>query len=904
MNCASVTVYDLPQSAASVIGATSANLDLPTGFSFALSKSAQALTDANKFELESVTAFAIPHTPINDAIFADFIHPQKIDKGDGVLRALAQQEGRPLRFDRVAVLGNTFEGWELELRRTQEHWADLATKTFIKDIDFGSYLISKPAIEGNWLTPAYEGDVTAPDFVTNPAVYFPLIDYGGWVDETLPPQGQEDLRVKVVGAEDFRPWYFLSYALKAGFCKFGWTIEGLIFEADAFRRLLVYDLIADYYKAGAKVEYGGRVRGSNTADYNFSDAQVNLSQIMRFDNTIYAQTAYTVPSFVVGGTMAAIRNPLELAINWRFKFIGRIQNTNAFDVILNFAIYELDNTGPNFPNFYLNGNVLTTPVQYTVPANSTQFVVFEQECIIQAGQRAVMNSRHSKVNGDDVLSGITIKKGSHIDIEPASKCLMTGDEIVVSQMVNRERTVMDLLKAAVHLIGGRIDENPDTKTIMLHPERLSDYFGDNVPGFILDEQPAVNLKNLVVVDSTKQAQTRTALKRYTRISFADSTDAYIDELPFVEPPQSRKIENSPDLPDEVEEIKNPLFEPTIEGQPKGLASYAMPLPYLPRLYDNTDGQRSFDIGPRILYNYGIVKQINPNPFRPGATPSDANPGFFFNEQANTAFTGFYTEFGYASMLPTWKLDPDSAVNLTFSAPGPDYFTIFHLAQLQRRKRGTLVEVLLWMRMRDYVSYNFRPLYKLEISGIDFVAPMTSIRDFLPCDNLPTPVQFYVEPADTQCCDRPCGCSFETCTYYQDFGEYLRQATLDSLQITSFKIDGIEQITDPVPFGPIELVDLDGHPYVMNLINALNSIGAPYFSFDISRKIHPTRGARFFTIKRPSCQPFEILISEGETIIYKYTQNEQLQSVFGSEQPFGYAPDFYDEPTDCVITNEY
>jgi hypothetical protein len=119
------------------------------------------------------------------------------------------------------------------------------------------------------------------------------------------------------------------------------------------------------------------------------------------------------------------------------------------------------------------------------------------------------------------------------------------------------------------------------------------------------------------------------------------------------------------------------------------------------------------------------------------------------------------------------------------------------------------------------------------------------------------------------------------------------------------VDGIELLTAPVSFGYVNMVDVGGYPFCTNLVDTLNSIAAPYFSFGISTRIHPNRGARFFTCKRLACVPFRIVITLSGAECYLYTQDEQKQKYFsGTWDALGYAPDTYTEPIDCVTVTEY
>lgn len=134
---------------------------------------------------------------------------------------------------------------------------------------------------------------------------------------------------------------------------------------------------------------------------------------------------------------------------------------------------------------------------------------------------------------------------------------------------------------------------------------------------------------------------------------------------------------------------------------------------------------------------------------------------------------------------------------------------------------------------------------------------------------------------------------------------MSQQTLDSLSVTSFKVDGIEQLDAPADFGIINVVSINGKAFVTNLIDCLNALEIPYFSFSPSEKDYPQKtDLRYFKLKRPYCQTFEIIISaEGE--VYKYTDAESLQQWFDATwSPFGYAENEIGTPQDCEISTEY
>lgn len=93
--------------------------------------------------------------------------------------------------------------------------------------------------------------------------------------------------------------------------------------------------------------------------------------------------------------------------------------------------------------------------------------------------------------------------------------------------------------------------------------------------------------------------------------------------------------------------------------------------------------------------------------------------------------------------------------------------------------------------------------------------------------------------------------------------------------------------------------------MINVVNVLNSVAAPYFSFDSSTREHPDKGYRYFKLKRPACIPFEIIFTHSGGDMYRYTDTEQKTKWFtGTWQPFGYGAVTHAEPIDCFIRTEY
>jgi hypothetical protein len=886
-----ITALSISREAANRIGnpnATEITLDVGPTTAIRLSKDVLKLTELNNITDEGVLDTDLPFSPVNDAVFLEYRTLGSIDNRKNYYPVRVQIDGATIAFDRLLIRGRneTNQTWEVGFFRGEDHWITQANKYDIADIDYGTFELSQENLESNWDSPVYEGSYTNP--TDQSPTYWPLIDYGGWVDLTPVPQGQTG-RYKAVAPEDFRPLISLPYILRAGFCAIGWTLEGVILDTDYFRRLWVYALKQDYYTESKE---GGRMVG------RLFDRITNPQQYIIYANEIIAGLGSGFELDFAGVYLAGVKNNTGVQLVYRYLLNAEFSNETGAPFTALMAVWEMEDnlTGTT-------GEILSADIeQITIAAGETKRVIFSHDIIMKPGQSAAIQIWQVPA------SGWYIEPGAFISITPENKCLMRGDTPDIGNMVKRGTMLMQWLKAAMQLIGGgRLETDFLTKTITIHPEKTADVYGETVPGFLLESEPNTDIQADVIPDSIRAVPVRKDLKRYTRLLFANSSDAYIGSLSLTEPAHSRKILNGADLPDEVSEIQNPLFEPTLEGQPDRIGSGAAgrnPLPYIPRLWDNTDGNRSFNIGSRILYAFGNIRQVNPQP----RTAAETYTTFFFDTPPNTAGTGLATTFGYATQLRTWELDPSPSTdgNVIFANADYNLFVSFYLGLTQAQRRGFSLDVLLRMTATQYNSYNFRSLYSFLYLGYPVRAEMQAIRDFDALSETATPVTFFVNPVETECCDLPCGCQFTTCEYYMDMGVYMRQATLDNLKVASFVVDGIEYITTPIGFGNVNIIDMGGQPYVMNLVDTLNSIGVPYFTFGTSNRSHYAKGKRFFKIKHPACIPFQITIEHSGSDVYLYTELEQKTQWFtpGTWSAIGYGTENYTDPIDCQTITEY
>lgn len=877
----------LTQEASNALGATWAVLDLPVDFSFRLSKDAVALSDINQFQLDGVLPFSVPYSTVNDLALLPFTNVAILDNNVEGIECRAQSGSYQLPFDQVYFKSKNDNSrtWELELRFSAMHWATLASRKTLCSVSLGSATIEEFIFQ-TWVEPAFILD----DAVAGQIVRWPVVDYGGWID--LDEAGQfSEPPVKQVWMEDLRPWFSVPELLRLGMCEIGWKLDGLILETEWMRRKWAYLLSQEYYTQtrGGDAKMTG-IRATLT-DQNIVSGGFLLLDSMDYDPGGNAEH-WTLSG--PGGTSyaAGYLNPLPFKTTFKYCFFGTVvAAATGSPLPIEFSIGVFDTTG--FTGEILVANAFTVQLA----AGESRYVTFCTEFDLGADQRAFV-----RVNGGN--SGATlgkIRRGFRFSAEPSHKAFTRGDVLDLARCIDCRYTLLDLLKGVAHLANARIDTDWLTQTVTILPYENTLVGGEQVPGFIREGNDIIDIGGITICDSIRVTPLRAQQKKYTQFSFQKSTDAYVESLNLPEPPYSRKIFNGAELPEETLSLSNPFFEPTLEGQPTTLKRW-LPLiqlepeyqasPMLPRLWDNTDGLRSFAIAPRILH-MDYTAQVD---------PANANNCQIYFEGAHIS------TFLYGSHIPSFELGTpqDPPGELVYGTRQSDLFVTFYLGDSLAKRRGFLVDLLIYMNQAQYGEWDFRTRFLFLQNGLPIIAYGQSIRDFAPSLDIPTPMQLLVSPSRSGCCDLPCSCQFTECEYYQDLGQFLQQETLDDLYISSFVVDDLEQLEAPVDLGIIRLVNMFGIPYVTNLVDALNSIGVPYFSFNYSGRAFATKGdGRYFKIKHPSCQKFTIEISNGDGVVYRYTESIQEQSWFtGTFEDFGYSGETTGVPEFCVTTIEY
>jgi len=527
--CVEIKVFGLSREAQNRLGGvTEAVLDLSADFSLRLSKDVEKLSRTNKISTEGALGFEAEFTKINDAIFCEFASPVTLDSETQSYRVGVTAQGHGLQFDRLVVIART-DKWQLELRRSPDHWVELASQYTTNQIDFSQFQMEVSAIEDNWDKGTYEGTypyTPAPFPGDTAPVHFPLIDYGGWCDETLPIQDSEKKNVKAVGVEDFRPWLSFPYLLKQGFCLFGWTLDGVIFDAPWVRSLWVYALRPDYHIGGT---VGGYITGRSFTRYDVNTATSGKG-LLYFDENVRGFLGYYVTELVAGNLrrLCGVTNFQGIALKYTFILKGEFHNDRVLFFNSSMCVEEIEQNGPN--DWVRTGEILSeTYLDTYFDPGDIKYIDFEQTITLKPGQSAIISFT------DLPSADFFAETGLYFECRPASDCLMTHDLVNISDCVSDENTILDWTKAFCDMVDGRAETNLDTKTVTIHTNKRADVYGTVVPPFLKTEESAIDISGLIVNGSIKIKPVNPQLKRYTSLEFANSSDSYISSLNLSQP---------------------------------------------------------------------------------------------------------------------------------------------------------------------------------------------------------------------------------------------------------------------------------------------------------------------------------------------------------------------------------
>ena len=691
-------------------------LDVGEDFSLEFAKTLSEVTELNQINEEGVLSVSLPYTDKNKFI-SDFVrnHNRTINNYSP-LQVLVQEGPITHRLTELLLLNSSDESKtiEAEFRRGPGHWLTAARELYLRQVDLGTFELNEANLRNNW-----ENNAS----YTNGgnAYYFPLCYYGAWAS-------LEDVK-----PADFRPWFHLLGLLQKGFCSTGqgWTFRSPWLESTKGRKIGAYLAGVDY---GQEEQYLEERKISASIDYeaaSLADFQpyTNTEGVVIFPiigsnpNGYYNENTgyYTAANAVVDVTVR-----LET-----IQFTARGNEPIRVEIVMRRASGDLE--------------VIRTEEQIS-PAVENPLLswdITEREIYIPAGASLGIYIFHA-----DVIS-LPRKIAGFFQVTPRRVSYQTGDTINLSQGIKEDLTLLDFFKGVAQLVNGKIHTDWQTREVWLYTPYEREYYDETIEGFYTNE--IEDWTDVIVGDSEAVSIEKQGLQRYALLRFAEAQDAAIreDKLELDSPLYSRLIDYGAETGNEdTSEIKNPIFQPTINRDVTKFAAIAPQTEFynlsIPWLVDNLEGKLSFDIGPRLAEFAGYVST------RKTDVPFSPLRRWIFEGTTENRLPFAFQELPPDTDIQIGLLPQPKEGGPVFADHVNDFYNIGWKEELSARFESVRASFQVRLPALAYKALSFRHWAKIYYNGRTFYARLLEVSGRKACNEEPFLAVFRPDKYSPEC----------------------------------------------------------------------------------------------------------------------------------------------------------
>lgn len=664
-------------------------LDTDANLGIRLTKALEELTDANEIQQEAALTTTIPQTQKNNLALEQY-QANIINRTPEFLSVTVKSNGELLNIQKMKLIKFKDREQDIEVELIGNGWIQDLETTALNEIQgLADYENTISNLEDTWSDPTAETSMIPGDF-------------GGWNESNQ------------ITRRDMRLGFNLAKLMRAALCQHGWNFKSPYYDGAVGSRLYGYLSPPRWYTYSSK-------KDQHAVDLNQA-APATISgglQLYTFDDVEDPLNLYDGPVFP--GEYAYPPNGLE-----GVEIIFKVKN-----MTIELQPYGIGNTpSAFFFACYRNEYGQPGPVifQQQVNASATQVVTrtLNFEFSDEAAQPAYSYGfilGHITLNQSNTPSFDFELKSADIEIRPNPPYYLDDETIPVAELLDPSISAADLLKDMAALINAKILTDYVTKTVTLYPPFATEVYGNPIEGFFLRNQKIKDLTEYVEPQSREVINKSQDRERFVELKFADTKDAYIEQEQPGREPFSRTIDLGTGNA-ETATIELELFEPTIErtvetetGGNTGIV--------LPVMRDNNEGTISTDIGPRLLYNYGAVTQLNED--------GDLRN---YNLEGTTK-----NEIGYMAQVSTTPLQGNPLrVQIAFKEFENDLWRLFYRRYLNEKYSPLDFEFLVYLDLSRYKQINFRERVGIFYAETYLVYQITAIKDFDMEARTSTPVE--------------------------------------------------------------------------------------------------------------------------------------------------------------------
>jgi len=721
-------------------------LDLPADFNLEFSKALGELSEIDKIKDEATLAATLPQTPRNKAFFDYLKSFTRIGNTFDTVDVLVMEGSVTHNFTLLALTNSSdaAKTYEVQIKRGSSHWLTLAEKTYLAELDFGTFEFTFDNIVAYWAGNFQYIDGDA-------GIWFPLVHYGSWFKE------------RTVVVEDMRPWHHMLAVLQKSFCAIGWDFRCPFLETDEGRQIGVYILGESYGSEDTTVE-------SRKFRAHIETNPIETNPLLGLG--IY-QLPFEVEDYDPGGNY----NPTT----GEFSGVGIFNFKASLDV--EFTIFT--GSGPN-PTYtvilYRHDPVSMTDEEVTkltgpIPnGGGLVHIDFEAESV-------------SIVPGQTVFIGLFTSDGivsviGYFYNEPERATYTRGDIIDIAGVIDPEMTILDFFKGVVHLLNGKIKTDWVNSVVWLYTPYDTEWQTNLIDGFYTDD--IIDLTAVILDETEEVSITKEQRARYCLLKYKDSSDAFVEKNNLEQenaPLYSKLVDLGAGI-EETENKENPLFEPTVNAKidkfpdiPPLTINYSIDIPHL---WDNTEGKQSFKIKPRLCFFYGYAIQQDPD--------ASGLPLAYWR------FDNFvFDKVPYAYQVPNMNIYLVGALTpmLLYGEDTDDFYNVAWKRDLHKLALSARVAYDGLVSTVYYKSIDFRPLHRIYYDGRTILARMIEVNNRQSCSDAPAQLVFVPEPfVGDYCADiisvpaDPCASNQPRIFTSADIGAGTLTATADDSGIVS------------------------------------------------------------------------------------------------------------------------
>ncbi len=668
-------------------------LDTDDATRLPLTKAPQELNSKGKIKDEAVRNFSLPVTPKNELTLRSFLSPVAYKRSYAPIKVNVIGGGLSYRVTYLNVIRSNNDKIECQLIRDKNHWLVLASQTSLRDVDWGDPIIfSSDIVKQSWDHWRYDGDPSK-------GYMFAIVDYGKFFHHN-----------KVV-SEDTRPLFNPIYILQTAFCHIGYSIESEFFDDDFFKQMWSYYLREDY---GTIPELLSRrdVSVNVTFEKDVSDIYDEVfdpSDV--FNDGIYS--APVVADFFFDFTMSISDVNRRLARKLFIQIVRKRQGDDEEEILAE------------------GGYELKAIPKYPVPNADVKFsqTIEALNVILDPNDQVYLLLLDEFGNKYYLINGV-------FHTRTRKTYFQKGDEMFFGELF-RDDTILDYFKGFLHFINGKVEPQFSLRKITAFPPYESTLWKDTneeigpFEGFYKPNSQAIDLTDEGLCEGGSLINERAKVKRFHLYQFADSSDAKIDDLNLEQEPFSHKVDLGDEYENKTTEYPNPIFEPTWSDWTRRFFSNEGVPMYLPFMWDNTDGELSFDIGPRMLFCIGKTSVSKTT-----TRGEEAPVKFRFETDEDTYDTEYPVLFHECK---------EKIVSLNNTVPiqkfvygtddnGFDLYTWFYRILLLSSLYSSKILTKVFLTPTNYRKSRFRDKYKVPFKGREFYAKALSISRYDPCSH--------------------------------------------------------------------------------------------------------------------------------------------------------------------------